>query len=292
MSALIRESHANNLEPLFLSRQGGGITGNVTITGNLNVGGDGTFANDVDVGNDLTAGGNLTVVGNGGITGDLAVTGFISTDGDLNVYPAGGGTPGLQIFGNAGPPASADIRSDGAMRFGTLNLATVPQTTFLASNTPGADVLTIGGALIASTIQGIGPAPVSLINSTKNQAPVPTSPSPAVAFGVDTSVPTVIGGEYDVMTRGIITLASGAPNVGDVINVTLDAGTSAATGAVWTYQFRPSATSANGYWEIRDRIVSDAVVPSLGVTVQAVLTGGSTAVYNASQIQFDVTRVV
>jgi hypothetical protein len=178
------------------------------------------------------------------------------------------------------------------MRFGTLNLATVPQTTLLTSNTPGADVLTIGGALIATTIQGIGPSPVSLINSTKNQAPVPTSPSPAVAFGVDTSVPTVIGGEYDVMTRGIITLASGSPNVGDVINVTLDAGTSAATGAVWTYQFRPSAVSANGYWEIRDRITADAVVPSIGVTVQAVLTGGSTAVYNASQIQFDVTRVV
>jgi hypothetical protein len=94
------------------------------------------------------------------------------------------------------------------------------------------------------------------------------------------------------MTRGIITLASGAPNVGDIINVTLDAGTSAATGAVWTYQFFPSATNSNGYWQIRDRITADAVVPSLGVTVQAILTGGSTAVYNASQIQFDVTRVI
>jgi hypothetical protein len=286
MSALIRESHANNLEPLFLSRGGGGISGNVTISGNLNVGGDGTFANDVDIGNDLT------VTGNGDFTGDVVVQGVLSADTDFNVYPPAGGTPALQIFGNNGPPASADIRSDGAMRFGTLNLATVPQTTFLASNTPGADVLTIGGALIASTIQGIGPSPVSLINATKNQAPAPVSPAPAVAFGVDTSVPTVIGGEYDVMTRGIITLAAGAPDVDDIVNITLDAGTSAATGAVWTYQFKPSATNANGYWQVRDRIVSDAVVPSLGVTAQVIRAGASTADYNVSQIQFDVTRVI
>jgi len=292
MSALIRESHANNQTPLFLSAGGGTISGNVDITGNLQVGGTGSFGGNVDVTGDVGATGNLDISGNGVVYGDLAVTGFLSTDGDLNVYPTGGGTPGVQIFGVAGPPARAEIRTDGSIKFSTLNLATVPQTTYIPSNTPGADVLTIGGALIATTIQGIGPSPVSLINSTKNQAPVPTSPAPAVAFGVDTSVPTIVGGEYDVMSRGIITLASGVPNVGDVINVTLDAGTSAATGAVWTYQFRPSATSANGYWEIRDRIVADAVVPSLGVTVQAVLTGGSTAVYNASQIQFDVTRVI
>jgi hypothetical protein len=178
------------------------------------------------------------------------------------------------------------------MRFGTLNLATVPQTVLLTSNTPGNDVLTIGGTLIATTIQGIGPSPVSLINSTKNETPAPVSPAPAVAFGVDTLVPTIVGGEYDVMTRGLITLASGTADVDDVVDITLDAGTSAATGAVWTYQFKPSAVGANGYWQVRDRIVSDAVVPSLGVTVQVVRAGASTADYNVSQIQFDVTRVI
>ena len=292
MSALIRESHANNLTPLFLSAGGGTISGNVTISGDLQVAGTGQFGNNVSVTGDIGATGNLDVSGNGAIYGTLGVGGTFATEGDVNIYTAGGGTPALQFVGVVGPPDSIELRTDGGIGFGTLNLTTPPQTVFIPSNTPNADSLTVGGAVIAQTLQGIGPSPVSLINSTKTVVPVPASPSPATAFTVDTSVPTIVGGEYDVMTRGIITLGSGAPNVGDVINVTLDAGTSAATGAVWTYQFRPSATNANGYWEIRDRIVADAVVPSIGVTVQAVLTGGSTAVYNASQIQFDVTRVV
>ena len=292
MSALIRESHANNLTPLFLSAGGGTISGNVDITGNLQVGGTGSFGSNVDVTGDVGATGNLDISGNAIVYGNLGIQGTVSTEGDVNFYTAGGGTPALQFVGVVGPPDAIELRTDGGIGFGTLTLTTPPQTVFIPSNTPGADVLTVGGAVIAGVLQGVGPAPVSPITSTKNVAPVPASPTPASSFAVDTPYPTIVGGEYDVMTRGLITLASGAPNVGDVINVTLDAGTSAATGAVWTYQFRPSATNANGYWEIRDRIVADAVVPSIGVSVQAVLTGGSTAVYNISQIQFDITRVV
>jgi len=184
------------------------------------------------------------------------------------------------------------MRTDGSIKFGTLTLATPPQTSFVPSNTPDADALIVGGAVIAKVLQGVGPSPNSLINATKNQAPAPVSPAPAVAFGVDTLVPTIVGGEYDVMTRGLITLAGGVADPDDVVDITLDAGTSAATGAVWTYQFKPSAVGANGYWQIRDRIVSDAVVASLGVTVQVVRAGASTADYNVSQIQFDVTQVI
>lgn len=292
MSALIRESHANNQTPLFLSAGGGTISGNVDITGNLTVGGTGIFGGNLDTSGNLTAAGDLDVSGNVVVDGTLGVQGVVSVENDVNLYTAGGGTPALQFVGVVGPPDAIQLRTDGGIGFGTLNLLTPAQTTFIPSNTPNADVLTVGGAVIAQVIQGVGPAPVSPITSTKNIAPAPISPAPASSFAVDTPYPTVIGGEYDVMTRGLITLASGVPDVGDVVNVTLDAGTSVATGAVWTYQFRPSAVSANGYWEIRDRIVSDAVVPSIGVSVQVFLAGASTAVYNVSQIQFDITRVV
>lgn len=292
MSALIRESHANNQTPLFLSASGGVVSGDVDITGNLTVGGTGIFGGNLDTSGNLTAAGDLDVSGNVVVDGTLGVQGVVSTENDVNLYTAGGGTPALQFIGVVGPPDKIEMRTDGGIEFSTLNLATVPQTTLVLSNTPDADVLTVGGDLIATRIQGIGPPPVSLITSTKNIAPAPISPAPATAFAVDVSVPTTTGGEYDVMTRGLVTLAGGVPDVDDVVNVTLDAGTSVATGAVWTYQFRPSAVSANGYWAIRDRIRADAVVPSIGVSVQVFLNGASTAVYNVSQIQFDVTRVI
>jgi hypothetical protein len=262
MSALIRESHANNQVPLWVPASGGTIAGNLTLTGNLQV--DGTT--------------NLK--------------GIVETENIVNMYAGSAALPSLQIIPDAGPPGFVEMRTDGSIKFGTLTLTTPPQTSFVPSNTPDADSLIVGGAVIAKVLQGVGPSPNTLITSTKNETPAPVSPAPAVAFGVDTLVPTIVGGEYDVMTRGLITLAAGVADVDDVVNVTLDAGTSAATGAVWTYQFKPSAVGANGYWQIRDRIVSDAVVASLGVTVQVVRAGGSTADYDVSQIQFDVTQVI
>jgi hypothetical protein len=217
----------------------------------------------------------------------------VETDDIVNMYAGTGApTPALQIIPDPGPPGFVEMRTDGSIKFGTLTLTTPPQTSFVPSNVPDSDSLTVGGAVIAKFLQGVGPSPNTLITSTKNQAPAPVSPAPAVAFGVDSPIPTIVSGEYDVMTRGLITLAAGVADVDDVVDITLDAGTSVATGAVWTYQFKPSAVGANGYWQIRDRIVSDAVVASLGVTVQVVRAGASTADYNVSQIQFDVTQVV
>ena len=305
MSALIRESHANNQTPLFLSAGGGVIAGNVDIGGNLTVGGTGTFGGNVDTSGNLTAVGDIqadgfsTTAGAVSCTdisgnGTLYVTGVTDFNSSVNIYSSTtAGTPAVQFVPVAAPPAERiQIRSGGVIGFGTLNLATTPQTTLTTSDTPNSDTLLVGGAVIAQILQGIGPSPNTLINSVKNIAPAPISPAPAVAFAVDTSVATIVGGEYDVMTRGLITLASGVPDVDDTVNITLDAGTAVAAGAVWTYQFRPSAVNANGYWQIRDRIVSDAIVPSVGVSVQVFLAGASTAVYNVSQIQFDLTQVI
>ena len=291
MSALIRESHANNQVPLFLSAGGGVIAGNVDIAGTLTVGGNVIMSSNLGVSGDVDISGNTIISGNFAVAGLTDLSGGADIFDLVNIYAGqGAALPSLQMLPVAGPPDKIELRTDGSINFGTLNLATPPQTTFIPSNTPNADVFTVGGALIAQEIQGIGPAPVSLINSVKNQAPAPVSPAPPVAFGVDTLVATGVGFEFDVMSRGLITLAGGVPDPDDIVNVTLDAGT--AIPAVWVYQFKPSSVGNNGYWQIRDRVVSDAVQPSIGIEVQVLRAGGSTADYNVSQVQFDVTRVI
>jgi hypothetical protein len=254
MSALIRESHANETQALFLSADG-----SQTITGNLTV------------------------------TGLTKLEGIVETENIVNMYDGATVTPSLQILPGPGPPPSVQLRTDGVIRFGTLNLATVPQTTLAPSNTPGADVLTVGGALIATTLAGIGPAPTSLIAAPQTISPAPVSPAPAIGFAVSTNVPTQAGWIFDVMARGIITLAGGVPDPDDIVDVQLDAGTT--TPSVWTYQFRPSATNSNGLWAIRDRIVSDATTTTVFISVQVQRAGASTANYAVSLVQLDATRV-
>jgi hypothetical protein len=255
MSALIRESHANETQALFLSADG-----------------------------DSTISGNLTV------EGATFLRGIVETDNTVTMFPGTVTTPALQIIPatTLGPP-NITFRSNGAIRFSTLTLATVPQTTLVCGNTANSDVLTVGGAIIGTTLAGIGPSPTSLITATQNLTPAPVSPSAAVGFPVQVNVPTQAGWNFDVMARGIITLASGSSDPNDIVNIQLDAGTSSP--AVWTYQFKPSAVGDNGNWAIRDRVVSDATTTTLFVTAQVLRAGASTANYNVSLVQLDATRV-
>jgi hypothetical protein len=147
----------------------------------------------------------------------------------------------------------------------------------------------VGGAIIGTTLAGIGPSPTSLITATQNLAPAPVSPSAAVGFPVQVNVPTQAGWNFDVMARGIITLAGGVADPDDIVNVQLDAGTT--TPSVWTYQFKPSSVGNNGLWAIRDRVISDATTTTLFVTAQVLRAGASTANYNVSLVQLDATRV-
>ena len=261
MSALIRESHKNESEALWVSTSGGStITGDLVLTGNLTV------------------------------DGASVLKSVVETDNLVNMYSSTtAGVPGLQFIPVAGPPEKVQLRTDGRFEFGTLTLATVPQTILQPSNTPNADVLTVGGALVAQTLAGIGPAPVSLINATQTITPVPVSPAAAIGFPVSTNVPTQAGWEFDVMARGTLALAGGVADPDDIVNVQIDAGTTGIS--VWTYQFKPSAVGNNGNWQIRDRIVSDATTTTLFIAVQVLRAGASTADYTATLSQLDATRV-
>lgn len=261
MSALIRESHANETQALWVSAAGGSeITGNLQVDGNLTV------------------------------KGATVLESVVETDSLVNMYSSTtAAVPALQFVPVTGVSEKIQMRTDGSIGFGTLTLATSPQTTIVPSNTPNADVMTVGGALVATTLAGIGPAPVSLINAPQTIAPAPVSPAPAVGFAVATNVPTQAGWEFDVMARGTITLAGGVADPNDIINVQLDAGTTGIS--VWTYQFKPSAVGNNGNWAIRDRIVSDATTTTVFIAVQVLRAGASTADYNVALQQLDATRV-
>jgi hypothetical protein len=279
MSALIRESHANETTALFLSP-----IGNSSISGNLNVGGN------VDVGGNVNVGGEITVNGfsNLFVGGTTTFQANVETKFLFTMYS---GTfipnPAFQIVplinGNAA------LQTDGSLIFTRLNSTAPPQTLFTPSAAVNGDVLTVGGAVNAVTLSGIGPAPISQIAGPVTVTS-PTAPAPLVGVPVTTNVPTQAGWEFDVEIKGDITLASGVADPDDVVLVQVDTGSLAP--AVWNWYFKPQAVNLpTGEFSIRTRMISDATTPTVFCGVQTYRNGASTAVYDVQIVQQDVTRV-
>lgn len=261
MSLLANQTYANPAVPLWMSVNGGVVDGSLTVDGAVTAG---SVTSSQQLGSGVVALANAT-----GVT----IGGFATS----TVASAPANDMLLQVNGG------------NKMRFGRTGTQAA-DTTF----TPGVagsnqDNLTVGGNLTAvGNLNGIGPNPVSLINTPRTISPAPVSPAAAIGFAVDTNVPTAVGQEFDVMARGIIALTGGVADPDDIVNVQLDAGT---VGGVWTYQFKPSSVGSNGNWQIRDRIVSDAVTVTLFIAVQVLRAGASTADYSVSLLQLDSTRV-
>jgi hypothetical protein len=273
MSALIRESHANETTALFLSP-----SGNSSISGNLNVGGN------LDVGGNLNVNGISNLfVGNTTTFETNVETKFLITS-YAGTFVA---TPVFQLVPLVN--GNAVLQTNGSLIFSRLNSVAPPSTLFTPSAVVGGDVLTVGGAVNAVTLSGIGPAPISQI-----AAPVtvtsPTAPAPLVGVPVTTNVPTQAGWEFDVEIKGDITRSSGVADPDDVVLVQVDTGTLAP--AVWNWYFKPSAVNLpTGEFNIRTRMISDATTPTVFCGVQTYRNGGSTAVYDVQIVQQDVTRV-
>lgn len=197
----------------------------------------------------------------------------------------------VNVAGILAPDAAGQnlyFATNGIMYLGRNTAGNTANTTFTpAAPASNNDVLAVGGTI--STKAGASITPQSLINSGKSVAPVPNSPT-ITTITNDTAYPTVIGGQYDVSVKGRILLASGASDPDDTIQVILTAG-SAYPGAIWNYVVYPSATGELGLFDIRTRVTSDAVLASMTVGLTAILAGASTAVYNASVLSFNATRV-
>ena len=263
MSLLISRDYANKTTPLWLSAAGGTITGSLTVQGDLGVYGN-------------------------AIVGDT-VSGTI-----LEVVDASGNPKMTLANDSAG---NSLIQSTDVIKFTQLGTATGNTQLTLSSAGANLDNFSVGGTMNCL----IGPVPTQIITSTKSVPSIAVSPASPSQFGVDTTVTSISGAEYDVQVTGTVFCASGTVNPADYIVYNFTAGGSGTISAiVFPGELLLGANGVTGIGPLvaagaaatvtlRARVVSSAAGTTLGANVRAFLTG--TAVYGATLTVCDVQRV-
>jgi hypothetical protein len=265
MSLLGTPVYANPSTPLWLGVDGGVISGNLVV--------DGTLVVD----------------------GGIQTTTNVSAPSFLVIDPSGA-TTGAITRADAGAGAGLNFQGSAFKfgRVGTGNANTILTTSAFGANT---DLLSVGGTMNCL----IGPTPAQIITSTKSVASIAVSPASPSQFGVDTTITSISGAEYDVQMTGIVSCASGSVNAADYIVFNFTAGGSgnldaivfpgqALLGGNGVTGLGPLvAAGAGATVTLRARVVSGASGTTLSANVRAFLTG--TAVYSAQLTVLDVQRV-
>lgn len=289
MSALIRQSHANNTDPLWASTQGGEdiVTNEITINpgGAINVGEGGfmTLASSINSSTGIIF--NKAVNGStytqfqqayiGGVAPNQAVV-LINEASDYETLQLGN----LVVYGNAGfgAPNYVSLQGTGTnvgMSYGDNNT----RTAFM-------DVVPGPPSILQLNSSCVGPIPTTFCNTTVAVAPVPNAPALFDSFLITNPYATTSGQEYDFACRGVITLSSGTPDasIDDLFIIKVVVG--GATTGTQNYIFNPNA----GTWYVRDRLIC-TTNSTLSVEVQNVNRGTSTAVYDCNMVMGDIVRV-
>jgi hypothetical protein len=281
MSALIRQSHANNSDPLWASAQGGEdiVTNEITIEQGGNI----TLGSSINTPTTLLF--NKALDGSTFTQLQEAFRGESSTILDLAVFNPGGydslAVGNLNIYGQDvayGTTTYASFKGTGTS-FGLSYGTNASRTVYL-------DKLETGTAIITSNC--VGPVPVSITGgSTFAINPIPTAPAAFSYFGFVITYPTTLTQEYDVYAMGTFGLVSGAvdPALPDIMVGTFEVG-GTGTG-VGTFYFNPE----NANWSMRARLICTTAAPTLKVGFQNTNKGTSTAVWSASCILCDIVRV-
>jgi hypothetical protein len=262
MSLLGKQVYANPSTPVWLSATGGTISGNLVVDGTI------TAASDIISETEVDAPSLRVIDGSGATVMSLA-----------------------NIAGNSVIQSTAPIKFT-QLGTGSGN-TTLTQSVFGAN----ADLLAVGGTITAN----IGPVPTQIITSTKTVNPVAVSPAAPSQFGVDTTLNSISGAEYDVQITGTVYCVSGTVNPADYIVYNFTAGGSgvisaivfpgeALLGANGVTGLGPlTAGGAAATITLRTRLTSSASGTALSANVRAFLTG--TAVYGATLTLLDVQRV-
>ena len=239
----------------------------------------------------------------GEISGNLIVDGGIQSLTNVSapvfiVEDASGNDTGL--IRQAGTGAGAGLLFQGdAFKFGktgTGNVNTTLTTSVFGANT---DLLAVGGTITAT----IGPVPTQIITSTKTVNPIAVSPAAPSQFGVDTSITSISGAEYDVQITGTVFCVSGTPDPADYIVYEFTCGGGGVISAIIFPAAAAAGLGGNGVTglgplvaagaaatiTLRGRVVSGASGTILGADARVFLTG--TAVYGATLTVLDVQRV-
>jgi hypothetical protein len=264
MSLLGKQVYANPSTPVWLSATGGTITGNLVVDGTITAASDIISETEVDAP-------SLRVIDSNAAS-------------KLILQNTGGFTL---------------VQSTDAIKFtqlGTTNGNTTFTPSVFGANT---DNLTVGGTVNCL----IGPVPTQIITSTKTVNPIAVSPAAPSQFGVDTSITSISGAEYDVQVTGTVYCVSGIPDPADYIVYEFTAGGSGTLDAIVFPGAAGAGLGGNGVTglgplvaagaaatiTLRGRVVSGASGTILGADARVFLTG--TAVYGATLTVLDVQRV-
>lgn len=264
MSLLFTPVYANPSKPIWLSATGGSITGNLTVDGTITATSDIISETEVDAP-------SLRVI-------------------DSNAASK-------MILQNTG--GFTLIQSTDVIKF--TQLGTPNGNTTLTQSVAGAntDALAVGGSITCA----IGPIPPQIITSTKTVNPIAVSPAAPSQFGVDTTITSISGAEYDVQVTGTVFCVSGIPDPADYIVVEFTAGGSGTVDAIVFPGAAGAGLGGNGVTglgplvaagaaatvTLRARVVSSASGTTLGANARVFLTGA--AVYGATLSVLDVQRV-
>ena len=264
MSLLGKQVYANPSTPVWLSATGGTMTGNLIVDGTI------TATSDIISGTEVDAPSLRVIDSNAATVMALA-----------------------NIAGNS------VIQSTAPIKF--TQLGTGSGNTTLTQSVAGAnaDLLAVGGTITAN----IGPVPTQIITSTKTVNPVAVSPAAPSQFGVDTTLNSISGAEYDVQITGTVFCVSGIPDPADYIVYNFTAGGSGVISAIVFPGEANAGLGGNGVTglgpltaggaaatiTLRTRLTSSASGTALSANVRTFLTG--TAVYGATLTLLDVQRV-
>jgi len=268
MSLLFNAVYANPDTPIWLSANGGTISGNLVVDGNIGA--------------------------SGGIISDtnMAAPAYIVEDASGN---------DVGFMRQAGTGAGAGLLFQGDVfkfgKVGTGNVNTSLTTSAFGANT---DNLSVGGTINCL----IGPVPTQLITSTKTLTPINVSPAAPSQFGVDTSVTSISNAEYDVQVTGSVYCITGTPDPADYIvynfaaggagtlsAIVFPAGSNATLGGNGVTGLGPLvAAGAAATISLRARVVSGASGTILGANARVFQATG-TATYGATLSVLDVQRV-
>lgn len=265
MSLLFTPVYANPSTPLWLSTNGGTISGNLLVDGNIGATGDIISETEVDAP-------SLRVVDSNGAT-------------KMSLANAGG---------------FSLVQSTDAIKFTQLGTPNGNTTLTLSVAGANTDNLTVGGTVNCL----IGPVPTQLITSTKTVNPVAISPAAPSQFGVDVSLAGISNAEYDVQATGTVFVASGTTDSSDTVvySFTSGGGQGSMTSTVvpqslilggfgvgGTGPLTAGGAAANVF--MRGRVTPNASGTTLGANVRAFSPNTSSAVYGATLTVLDVQRV-
>ena len=264
MSLLISRDYANKGTPIWLPASGGTMSGNLVVDGTITATSDIISETEVDAP-------SLRVI-------------------DSNAASK-------MILQNTG--GFTLVQSTDVIKF--TQLGTINGNTTLTQSVAGAntDALAVGGSITCA----IGPIPPQIITSTKTVNPIAVSPAAPSQFGVDTTITSISGAEYDVQVTGTVFCVSGIPDPADYIVVEFTAGGSGTVDAIVFPGAAGAGLGGNGVTglgplvaagaaatvNLRARVVSSASGTTLGANARVFLTG--TAVYGAALTILDVQRV-